>query len=392
MSIRFLNKGGSSVAIKPNIFMQETEPEIKEGIWLQANKEMGNVVIVDNVVQGYYWDTKNYSNIPYDFYLGSAVAIGTNIYLFGGYPSDSRKLAYKYDTLTDTYTKLTDIPYSFYNGSVVAIGTDIYLLGGQGSVKNKYKYDTLTDTYTQLANLATDTYTHPAIAIGTDIYTFGGYNTTTGTYKYETSTDTYVKLTDVPYWNASSCVANIGNYIYIFGSNTGGKEKLAYKYDILENTYTQLSELPYSMSYAGAIAMNEKEIYLFGGGTTDTTKTSLYKYDIETDTYTQLENIPKAFFQGSIVQTNKGIYLLGGATYTNTVQLYANNIIEFEDKAVVINQGNTYSTQILSAPENVQGRLTNSFNDAWYNTTENGLDDTISTYYGDGTEWIKFKN
>ena len=51
----------------------------------------------------------------------------------------------------------------------------------------------------------------------------------------------------------------------------------------------------------------------------------------------------------------------------------------FEDKAVVINQGNIYATQIVSATEGIQGRIVNRFNDVWYNTTENGLDDTIPT-------------
>ena len=73
--------------------------------------------------------------IPYDFYNGSAVAVGTDIYLFG--MANYKTKCYKYDTLTDTYTPMTDIPYDFCNGSAVNINDNkIYLLGGSDS-KNK---------------------------------------------------------------------------------------------------------------------------------------------------------------------------------------------------------------------------------------------------------------
>ena len=64
----------------------------------------------------------------------------------------------------------------------------------------------------------------------------------------------------------------------------------------------------------------------------------------------------------------------------------------FEDKTVVINQGVSYQTQIIVSPKNLSGRIVNGFNDVWYNTVPEGLDDTIPTYYGDGEKWIKFKN
>ncbi|MDE5830492.1 MAG: hypothetical protein K2H53_02140, partial [Clostridia bacterium] len=62
---------------------------------------------------------------------------------------------YKYDTLTDTYTQLTNIPYFFFDGSAVAIGTDIYLFGGENTSNytnryNAYKYDT-AETFEEIS-------------------------------------------------------------------------------------------------------------------------------------------------------------------------------------------------------------------------------------------------
>lgn len=64
----------------------------------------------------------------------------------------------------------------------------------------------------------------------------------------------------------------------------------------------------------------------------------------------------------------------------------------FEDNSIVIKQGTIYSTQIIPSPQEISGRIVNKFDDAWHNTRENGLNNTIPTYYGDGTSWIKFKN
>ena len=53
---------------------------------------------------------------------------------FGGSDSESYKVyAYKYDILNDNYTKLSDIPFEFYGGSAVAVEDNVYLIG---SAKN----------------------------------------------------------------------------------------------------------------------------------------------------------------------------------------------------------------------------------------------------------------
>ena len=48
----------------------------------------------------------------------------------------------KYD---DNYTKMADIPYKFFNGTAVSVGTDIYLLGCDDYNYN-YKYNIFTNT------------------------------------------------------------------------------------------------------------------------------------------------------------------------------------------------------------------------------------------------------
>lgn len=134
----------------------------------------------------------------------------------------------------------------------------------------------------------------------------------------------------------------------------------------------------------------ENNIYLFGGD--DSVKSIAYKYDTLTDTYTELENIPYGFQTGSVVSINTKIFLLGGSINKTMIQIYELPSYSFDDKTAVIIQGTEqYKTQIYEY-ENIEGRFLYGFDNVIYNTIEEGIDDTLPTYYGTGTQWIKFKN
>ena len=129
-----------------NIFTQPNEPNKKDGIWIKTDEpyKYEKVQIIENYefVNGIYEKLQDIP-ISYGFHNGSAVAIGTDIYLLGYNMTN-----YKYDTLANSYTRLQDIPYNFSDGSAVAIGTDIYLLGSDDNDynTNNYKYRVITNT------------------------------------------------------------------------------------------------------------------------------------------------------------------------------------------------------------------------------------------------------
>ena len=72
---------GSSTGL--NVYAQLAEPSKKDGIWIKTEQVDFNEYIHTQL-----------ANIPYDFYDGSAVLVGTDVYLFGGYASDCQKYAY----------------------------------------------------------------------------------------------------------------------------------------------------------------------------------------------------------------------------------------------------------------------------------------------------------
>ena len=368
-----------------NIFIQEDEPAIKDGIWVKNNNQYANKIAVQKALS----ETGEYTkltDIPYDFYGGSAVAIGTDIYLLGSYSTNYTNYNYKYDTLTDEYTKLTDIPYSFSEGGVVAIGTDIYLLGGNGDSDANYKYDTLTDEYTKLTNIPFLFIKSSAVAIGTDIYLLSFHSTKYTNYKYDTLTDEYTKLTDIPYSFYMGSAVAIGTDIYLLGGNVSTTYN--YKYDTLTGEYTKLTDIPYSFYEGSAVAIGT-DIYLLGGnGDSDAN----YKYDTLTDEYTKLTDIPYSFYGDGAVAIGNNIYLLGGnskTTYNYKFSLELKNNIP-NNSLVIEQSGILYNTALFD--NDFVDKLQYKFTNVWLKNEDGSLDTTTSIYYGDGTQWIKFKN
>ena len=83
-----------------NIFTQPLEPSKKDGIWIKTDEKINyNEVQIVNNIEPLISSYTKLANIPWYFKKGSAVAIGTDIYLLGGKESDGRYIYhYKYDS------------------------------------------------------------------------------------------------------------------------------------------------------------------------------------------------------------------------------------------------------------------------------------------------------
>ena len=394
-AIEGISGGGDGSSL--NIFVQDTEPEVKKGIWLQTNKTPEHYIYDEEVFIGGEWlDNGVKAEIPgYTYQSPQAVTIGTDVYLFGiGNTSAMYNLAYKYDTLTDTYTQLRNIPFIFVTGCAVSIGTDIYLIGSSDSsstYKFMYKYDTLTDTYARLTDNPYSFYGGAAVAVGTDIYIIGGLQTPSVIQKYDTLTDTYTRLTDIPYPFKRGSATVVGNKIHLIGSDQSGYYRNHYTYDITSGIYSQMSNYPYSGNAAGNCAVVVgSDIYIFGNMSSEEKKA--YKYSTLTNTYTQLTNVPYTCYSGGIAFVGNQIYLFKN----KRVQVYALESKTYQqDELVVICQGKYktvgYEIDLYDNDKDVNSAKY-AFADAWYYTTQDGLITNIPTYYGDGTNWIKLKN
>ena len=115
-----------------NLFIQEEEPNTKSGIWLKPNstdvKNIKNINIIGDKITinlGDWNPQSQYQQLPYDFYLGSTAIVGTDIYIFFNATSSGINALYKYDTITNKYTRLSDVPFDSHRSTTSVIGTDV---------------------------------------------------------------------------------------------------------------------------------------------------------------------------------------------------------------------------------------------------------------------------
>ena len=412
-AIEDLPTGGGT----PNIFMQLTEPETKKGLWLQKDAEFDNIYSDDNVyIEGSWVADKAYP-LSYRAYLG--VGIGNMFYMF----SNSKCVKYNLDTRTETL--IATCPYDMNGGRLVAIGTDIYIFGAgsttysgnnsTGLNKSMYKYNTLTNTYTKLSDLPDYIFGGGACAVGTDIYMFGSMYKTNGNYtktnliyKYNTLTDTYTNLTTETLSSAplaySYAINMDDEHIYITGGCYSGNwyGKNIKKYTISTGTLeTVFTNFPSSVT---CIASNYsakvgKYIYIFGGyllAYTSVAYRKVVKYDTVNNTAEVLDDMRYDYtgnYRGTYYD-NK-IFLIPSA-YSNGLQVLPLSTKIYENKSLVIAQGKFstvgYDVELFSNDKIKSNYpIKTSIADAWYYQNSQ-ITDNIPTYYGNGTSWVKMKN
>lgn len=392
--------GSSSEQCAPNIFIQPNEPEKFEGIWINSDNDsiLNEVAITTEITQKdsvLNWTKTMLTPLPNPFYNGRCVSIGTDIYIFGGggnnANSESRFLAYKYDTLTNTYIQLANIPYSYYDGVIGASGTNIYLFGGISNERKAYKYDTLTNEYTQLTDLPFNSVNGYSASVGTDVYIFTSYNATQTAYKYNTLNDTYQQIANTPTPTAYGKATSIDTNIYIFGSNNN--RQTAYKYDTLTNTYVRIHDIPFGF-FNGGCVNDGTYIYLLGTEVTGVKK-YVYKYDPSNNTYSQLTSLPNDFWNGDATSIDHKLYVLGGSNTPNdilvasTVELDTN--VNITDGLVIyspVGDKHLYNTELFSS-DNINNRVLFGFN-ALLHVSPAGTNIVKNdSYYGTGSQWLK---
>ena len=204
----------------------------------------------------------------------AAAAVGTKIYLFGGYGySSAVNTIQVLDTTTETVQTLSvKLPTAGSSISSIAIGTKIYLFGGDG-LDTIQVFDTTNDTIKLLSTkLSTKAPKIAAAAVGTKIYLFGGWNDNiySDTIQvFDTTNDTIQTLsTKLPMGMYKVAAAAVGTKIYLF-SGDGGQghyyTDMIQVFDTTNDTIQTLStKLPIKATGMAAAAVGTK-IYLFGG-------------------------------------------------------------------------------------------------------------------------------
>ena len=351
---------------------------------------------INNEIITYEYDITNI-NIPMitSRENRSMIAIGTDIYIFGGFNSTSAYLNdfYKIDiincNIVYSNNDLTGITRR-WGHSMVAIGTDIYIYGGYGylqgrtfspvSLNDFYKIDTFTCNIVYSNNDLSGISArrgHSMVAIGTDIYIYGGESVNNTVlndfYKIDTNDCNVVysnnDLTNITKRYDHSMVS-INNDIYIYGGNDNTVLNDFYKID----TFT-CNVVYNNNDLSGISARKEHSMVAIGsniyvyGGRSDISYTSFNDfYEIDTNdcnivySNNDLTNITKRY-NHSMVSINNDIYIFGGndnsdqlndfyKIYEKTNIIYEN--VEESYYSNIFTEDSPYYTEITIKASNSQ--------------------------------------
>lgn len=396
-----------------NIYVQEEEPERKEGIWLRTESKGFTDVIVDNdaIAPGIWYTNNDYGVAPWylkDYEVsnyGTFAVVGDYLYYFGG----KKSTPCKYNFITQTFTNIKSaIDYNLVGTAAVVVGTDVYLFGGCagssiGNVTSRaWKYDTLTDTYTNLCNLPDYRFAMNGCLVDNDIYLFGGNRqinlgiSNNNVWKYSIADNTYTTLTNYPNGNGSSGyvayasnmgVVPFGRKIYLFGGRWSSETIQGYMvYDIDTNQFSAYKKIS-GLYNACPPAIIGTRVYFFSAK-----DTPVIIFDLTTEEVITTDIIiPKSYGCNGAYFYKDKIYLPS----LDSLDVLTIKGSEYDNNAVVLVQNNNadsvIATELITVPHFIN-RMRLRFSDAFYYSKDDGLDTTIPTYYGDGSQWIKFKN
>jgi N-acetylneuraminic acid mutarotase len=191
-------------------------------------------------------------------------------------------------------------------------------------------------TWTQKSDMPTPRFGHSVAVVNDKIYVIGGTATETAfangkpiaaVEEYDPATDTWTRKSDMPeprgYIYGSHPV--VDGKIYIIG---GGKTAVSRVdvYDPATDTWSRAADMPTARMLYARVAWNGK-IYTFGGmtgtlGSSSPTVNVTEVYDPQTDSWSQVTPMPTGVWEHSACVVNDKIYVIGGATNINSLQIF----------------------------------------------------------------------
>ena len=324
--------GGGTVAF--NIAYGDAEPEDTSKLWVKTT-EPAELTVLSKLAAANESLETTVAVLPEKAGYIAAAAVGTNVYLFGGYESSYTNAIRVFDTKTKTIAKLSVVlPKAASAMVAAAVGSKIYLFGGRSSsayLSSIQMFDTESETITTLnATLPATARDIGAAVIGTKVYLFGGRNDNYSSKIsiFDTENNTIATLgVNLPVNAYGIAAAAIGTKVYLFGGYSSNYSNAIYVFDATNNTIATLNTVLPASAQGIAAGVVGTKIYLFGGlrsGATGLSTINVFNPEAGT-----IETLPPALpgAYGHIAAAAVGgeVYLFGGTnltTYTNLVNKF----------------------------------------------------------------------
>lgn len=261
------------------------------------------------------WSARTWSVPPDTVSAGSSsIFLGNDLYVMRGL---SDKAFWKYDSVLNEWTELTDLPFpAYYGADMVADSTNnlIYIIFG-GFSKKFYSYDVVTNTWTELPELLDTPWTGASIGFdGTNPYVLRG-NNSTDFWKFNVALNEWQSLAPV-----SLTVSAGANLVYGYDGNfytpRGANQLTFYRYNIASNTWSTRTNITTGQNFNGDEKGAYANGYIYYARSANTT--GFLRYDITGNSWTVLATTPAgANFTSVAFNANDNmLYMLrGNGTY-----------------------------------------------------------------------------
>lgn len=390
--------GSANTADKPNInvYVQDMEPEDKTGVWIKTTGDYNYIRHISPTLSTF--NTEIDATLPSGNVYPGGIGVGNEIYSFGGRShntSTDTNQAFKYNIDTKEITQLRELPSDTSFPGIAYSDDYIYIVGGRTGSTNKkssvYKYDISSDTYETLPDL-------PNAVEGPSVYIKGDYMYVIATelsyniLKYSLIDGTSEKLSIPVSTNRGGLY---DNSVYLFDLTYSNKKYTITMYEHNLDTHAN-----------NQVATLSSSSYLYGNGFIDNGVLYYAKsYEpfgfIAINLLTkQLKEYTLSDITGSIhyalfAYAKGNFYVLGGfndaGTLYNIYKTPINKTLNYTSDLVVFLRDSGFSNTYSTSLKTDDLTTTLSFWNVLYNKGEGPINDNIPTYYGNGTEWIKFK-
>ena len=397
-----------------NIFTQETEPETKEGIWVEtANPHQSVVVGSTKYENSFIYDGVEWEIVVDDQLTSGAFPSGYRVPLvvFDNkiYQLNTLNVSptcmYIYDINTGLWTARYGKIGGYYNGGSVSYNVavvyknEIHILGGNylGNdttySKDHYKYD--GTSWSKVSTLPYNFRCGCAVVYNDEIHILGGNDTATRRYHYKYDGTSWSKVGTLPYDFYFGCAVVYNDEIHILGSMNSSYSKDHYKYD--GTSWSKVGTLPYNFR-CGCAVVYHNEIHILGGNSTPESKKH-YKFD--GTSWESVTPLPYEFSSGGAVVYNDQIHIVNSEKdpYRFHYRIRGKSAIESCNGTKIAiyqnpsNAASTYATNFISGVPitGENNKFPSGFDDVYY-IDDSGNVEESPTYYGNGTQWIKLKN
>ncbi len=260
-----------------------------------------------------------------------AVAIGTTIYVVGGFGGPS--MLDCYDTATDSWSTGADLPQGVHHPGVAALGGKVYVAGGyteNGASDAVWAYNPATDAWTARAPLPQRRGALGLAALDGKLYAIGGATERLGgpvtgaVDVYDPDTDSWEPASSMPTPREHLAVVAADGRIFAIGGRANGDEggqfaSAVEAYVPDTDSWETVSELPTPRGgFAGAFVSGR--VVVLGGERGDTTFSAVEAYDPITNEWTSLPDMPTARHGVGVTAIGDTIYAIGGSTVAGTVE------------------------------------------------------------------------